>query len=242
MQGCLDPLENSDKLSKKIKKSEAIMNLRERHRLISNDRPELLARILRGEDSGRDVSSLRGALNEIDKKLGGGLKMDKLKKMWREDSELRATYFNDFDLFVYVQTNPGNFYFTNLEEEKEDQSFKKTLIASLSKQWADSKTRADFSGEFDSFAYWALSKIDFRMTPAEKNAFIAEIISEIKENGEFTGTSVALEARCKAKWDKDATLRDEFMDDFDTYLAAEKAIEAGSARIYKQQTSKLKGI
>ncbi len=49
--------------------------------------------------------------------------------------------------------------------------------------------------------------------------------------GDPPDTSAPLEARCKAKWDKDATLRDEFMDDFDTYLAAEKAIEAGNVRI-----------
>jgi len=49
--------------------------------------------------------------------------------------------------------------------------------------------------------------------------------------GDPPDTSAPLEARCKAKWDKGAALRAEFMDDFDVYLAAEKAIEAGNVRI-----------
>jgi len=36
--------------------------------------------------------------------------------------------------------------------------------------------------------------------------------------------------RCKAKWDKDAELRNEFNDDYDAYLAYEKAVQGGQVR------------
>lgn len=39
-----------------------------------------------------------------------------------------------------------------------------------------------------------------------------------------------VEEKCKAQWDKDKTLREEFNGDFDAYLAAEKAMAAGRVK------------
>lgn len=42
-----------------------------------------------------------------------------------------------------------------------------------------------------------------------------------------------IEERAKAAWDNDASLRSEFLDDFDTYLAYLKADEAGQVKVIK---------
>jgi len=44
-------------------------------------------------------------------------------------------------------------------------------------------------------------------------------------------SKLPIEDRCEATWEKDAKVRHEFMDDYGVFLASEKAIDSGSAKI-----------
>lgn len=48
--------------------------------------------------------------------------------------------------------------------------------------------------------------------------------------------NLPIEDRCKAEWEKNKSIRDEFMGNYGAYLAAEKAIAGGSAKILGKKT------
>ena len=54
---------------------------------------------------------------------------------------------------------------------------------------------------------------------------------QVKPTTATTVNNGSVKDRCKAMWDKDAELRAEFGDDFDAYLAFEKAAATGTAKI-----------
>ena len=47
--------------------------------------------------------------------------------------------------------------------------------------------------------------------------------------------NLPIEERCKVEWDKSKDLQDEFLGDFDTYVAAEKAVEQGRVKIISKR-------
>ncbi len=51
------------------------------------------------------------------------------------------------------------------------------------------------------------------------------------DNLEATDEALPLNERCQKAWDKDSKIRTEFDGDFETYLAAEKALAGGNVRV-----------
>jgi len=62
-------------------------------------------------------------------------------------------------------------------------------------------------------------------------AVAATLVPEVEETIDTEDENIPLEDRAKAAWDKNKKIRDEFLNDFDVYLAYLKADAAGQVRI-----------